>query len=511
MFLDSAARREADKPAYRMAGSGELVTYRELNRRTIQGANLLRALGLSTGDRVAVYMDNNPVFLEVALASIRAGCHIVPAATYLKQPELLYILEDCGAKVLVTSTKYLHTLPPDQLPRNIERVYLADGPKTNFPAWRQEIASQPEEEAQESAVLGAVMVYSSGTTGRPKGIRMALTAANSALWREPLPRTWRDEKNLVHARQDVNLITGPLYHIAPFNFACLSLKRGGTAVIMERFDAEWALLLIEQYRVTHTHMVPTMLVRLLMLPPSTRSRYDVSSLRHLEHNSAPCPIAIKDELIQWLGPVVYEIYGASEPAGGTFIDSHDWLAHKGSVGRAIRGQVHILDENHQTLSARQVGEIYFSGDGVPFEYLNSPQKWQGQSTRDGWFSYGDIGYLDEDGFLYLLDRKANLIIVGGLNVYPLEVENHLTTHPLVQDVAVLGKPDTLYGEQVHALIQLRHAEDRTETTRQELLAYCANRLPEFKCPKSIEFVASLPRTEHGKLLKRYLEPTAPST
>jgi acyl-CoA synthetase (AMP-forming)/AMP-acid ligase II len=251
-------------------------------------------------------------------------------------------------------------------------------------------------------------------------------------------------------------------------------------------------------------MVPTMLVRLLMLDAAIRGNYDISTLRHLEHNSAPCPISVKEKIIDWLGPVVFEVYGASEPSGSTFIDSRDWLAHKGSVGRAIFGQLHILDETHHELHANQVGDVFFSGSDIEFEYFNAPEKKRARSTADGWFSYGDVGYVDADGYLYLLDRKDNTIIVGGQKIYPLEVENILIGHPAVFDVAVLGRADEVYGQSVHAYVQLKDSALCAPETAAQLIQYCRSELAAFKCPTGMTFVDSLPRTENGKLLKRYL-------
>lgn len=504
MFLDHLASESPDKPAYIMAGTGIKATYASLNLRTIKGAHLLRSAGLQQGDRVVLYSENNAAFLEVALACIRCGLYFVPAGRHLKEQELMYMLKDSGARMLVVSDLCSRTIALDRLPATIEHVYVTEATDERYPQWERAIESQPESN-KDSSVLGTTMFYSSGTTGQPKGVFYPLTEKTTRAWSVPLTYEASDPLSNTYSSRNINLVTGPMYHISPFYAAVMALLLGGTAVIMERFDAEWALSLIQSHRVSHAYMVPTMFVRLLMLEDDVRRGYDISSLRHVEHGSAPCPVSIKEKMIEWFGPILFEVYGASEPAGRTSIYSADWLSHKGSVGRADFGTVHILDENHRELGPHEVGEIFFSGSDVPFEYFNAPEKKRSRSTNDGWFSYGDLGYVDSDGYLYLVDRKDNMIIVGGQKVYPLEVENELIAHEAVRDVAVIGLSDSVYGQRVHAYVQLRSAAAACTSLQENILSYCRIRLADYKCPTSLDFVDTLPRTEHGKLLKRYLK------
>lgn len=489
MFLKDVAKEYPNKTALVLAGAEHEVTYFELNDRTIKAANLFIALGLTEGECIAVYLENSYQYMEICLGAIRAGLYFVPIAKHLKNDEVNYVLEDSKAKILIASDSTLSKINKT-LPESIEQAFTIGRPTDFYSSWTQALLAQSSTETQRTHI-GGPMFYSSGTTGRPKGIKNKLIANNE------------ESSSSAPNGTNVNLVTGPLYHISSFNFAYLGLMSGGTSVIMEAFDAEWTLLLIEKYRVTHAHMVPTMFSRLLALGDESRRLYDLSTLSYIEHNSAPCPVHVKEQMINWLGPILYEIYGASEPAGCTFISSHEWLEHKGSVGRPIIGTIHVLDENKKELGPNQIGTIFFSGAVISFDYYNSPEKFKDHSTDSGWFSYGDIGYVDDDGYLYLKDRAANIIIVGGQNVYAQEVENLLIKHPSVFDAAVVGIPHEIYGQEVRAFVQL-NSPTSSNTIAEEILSFCQQNISSVKCPKSIEIVHGLPRTENGKLIKRYL-------
>ena len=355
----------------------------------------------------------------------------------------------------------------------------------------------PADATLPDAPEGTDFSYSSGTTGMPKGIKRPLTSANRFFVAEPSDRTrWKDfDSNTVY------LSTAPFYHTAPVRWNMNVMRSGGSCVLMEKFDAQAALAAIERFRVTHSQWVPTMFIRLLRLPESERLAYDVSSLRFAVHAAAPCPAWVKQAMIDWWGPILYEYYSGTELAGRTSLDSHEWLAHKGSVGRPEFGAVHILDEDRQPLPQGEAGVIWFSG-GPPFEYHGDPQKTQQSRNAEGWATYGDIGYLDPDGYLYLTDRLANMIVSGGVNIYPQEAENVLSQHPSVHDVAVVGVPNEEFGEEVKAVVELRREAKASAELAQELIAYCREQMSALKCPRSIDFVAALPRTETGKLLKR---------
>ena len=348
------------------------------------------------------------------------------------------------------------------------------------------------------------MLYSSGTTGRPKGVRVTLPDEPP----ESPPRRLTMLRQTFGLAEDTVLVSpGPLYHAAPGRFMMSVLRVGGTVVSFRRFDAEGTLRAIEEFRATHCVLVPTMFIRMLALPEEIRSRYDVSSLRSAVHMAAPCPIAVKEQMIDWWGPVIDEMYSGTEAVGHTIIRSSEWLEHKGSVGCATTGcEIRILDENGTTLPPRERGQIYMR-NGHRFEYHKDPGKTEAAYATDGWATLGDIGYLDEDNYLYLTDRKANMIISGGVNIYPQEAENVLLEHPAVADVAVIGIPDPEFGEQVKAVVELKQPVGDEADMALELIGWCRSRLSRIKCPRSVDFVESLPRNESGKLMKRLVKET----
>ena len=491
------AKAHPDKPAIVMAASGETVTYAQLDARSNQVAQLLRARGIKTGDTVALCMENHPWFFCLTWGFQRAGVHYVCISSRLTPPELAYILEDSGAKLLFGSA-YLAPLLDEvaALKPDVPQLRLgvdAEGAIAAMPT-----TPVPDERA------GVDMLYSSGTTGRPKGVKI------------PLPEDPAiDQTNVLVQlammayginENAVYLSPAPLYHAAPLRWSMTVHKIGGTVVVMEKFDPEAALATIQKYTITDSQFVPTHFVRMLKLPPEVRAKYDVSSLKCAIHAAAPCPVPIKQAMIEWWGPVLYEYYAGTEGNGSTFITSHEWLDHPGSVGKALSGILHVCDEAGDEVPRGTEGQIFFEPtEGMmPFEYHNDPAKTADSKNQHGWSSLGDVGYQDADGYLFLTDRKSFMIISGGVNIYPQEIENLLVTHPKVADAAVIGAPDPDMGERVVAVVQPMDMADAGPALAEELLAYLAPQLSRVKMPRQIDFRAELPRELTGKLYKRHL-------
>jgi acyl-CoA synthetase (AMP-forming)/AMP-acid ligase II len=485
-----------DKPAVIMGGSGGMMTYAELDRRANQAARLFQDTGLSAGDTVALCLENALGFFVVACAADRAGLNLVPISTRLTAREIAFIVQDSGSKCLVTSP---HVWPaPDDIPEQVARLILfaLGGPIAGFRDWDRET------DRQSGAPLaspggGSVMLYSSGTTGRPKGISQRSDAGGITA------ATGRMFKRLGVQPDAIYLQPAPLYHAAPLRWSLAMLGLGATVVVMERFDAEAALALIERHRVTVSQWVPTHFARLLKLPDATRARYDVSSLQLAVHAAAPCPAPIKRAMIEWWGPIVLEYFGSSEQSALTLIDSHEWLAHPGSVGRPLRGALHVCDDDGEPLPTGAVGLVFCEG-GSDFAYHNDADKTARSRNGLGWTTVGDVGRLDEEGYLYLSDRKDFMIISGGVNIYPQEVEDLLVTHPKVADAAVFGIPDTDLGEKVMAVVQPMDMADATPAFAEALTAWLRLSLSSVKVPKRIAFRAELPRLPTGKMVKRDL-------
>jgi long-chain acyl-CoA synthetase len=500
-----------DRPAVIM-GVGEVVTYRQLEARSNQFAHFLRSSGLQPGDVIAVFMENNARYHEVCWGARRIGLYFVTISSHLTADEVAYIVNDSGATVLVSSrplSSVADALTPDVAPQVRHRLMVGD-PSPGWQSYDDVVGGYPATRvAQEQE--GDLLQYSSGTTGRPKGIKRPLS--QSAICADvdgavPFLRA------IGFGEGDVYLSPAPLYHTAPIFWSSAVQRLGGTVVVMERFDAVRALELIAEHRVTHSLFVPTMFVRMLKLPEEVRKAADVSSLRTVIHAAAPCPVEVKRQMIEWWGPLISEFYSSSEGAGATFITAPDWLAHPGSVGRPMIGTPHIVDDAGAEVPPLTTGQIWFDG-GPKFSYHNDPAKTAETVNARGWASVGDVGYLDEDGYLYLTDRKAFMIISGGVNIYPQEAENVLVTHPKVFDVAVLGIPDPDFGEQVKAVVQPVNWDEAGPALEQELLAYCRERLAAYKCPRSVDFDPELPRSDTGKLYKHRLKgrywPPAPAT
>jgi acyl-CoA synthetase (AMP-forming)/AMP-acid ligase II len=495
-------RTQPDKIAYRMAGSNASLTYGELDRRSNQGAQLFRALGLGPQDHIALLVENSLAFPEICWAAQRCGLYYTPISTHLTAGEVAYIVADCGARVCISSEALAAVAAEAvaQLPADVVR-YMTGTAAPGWLSWEAAIATMPATPVADE-VTGNAMLYSSGTTGRPKGVKRPFLG-------QPLGQIVPSANLLCRQMCGLDAATiylspAPLYHAAPLLFTSVSAAVGGTAIIMERFDAETFLRLIEEHRVTHTQLVPTMFVRLLKLPEAVRRRYDLSSLKIAVHAAAPCPIDVKRAIIDWWGPILVEYYGGTEGNGLTVCDSREWQTHPGTVGRSLVGTVKIVDEDgEEAREPGKIGQVYFAGGGQ-FSYHNDPEKTAGAFHPEGWSTLGDIGYLDADGYLYLTDRKAYMIISGGVNIYPQEAENVLVTHPTVVDAAVFGVPDSEMGEAVKAVVQPLDIADSGPELAAELVAFCRSRLSHIKCPRTIDFTAALPRTPTGKLLKRVL-------
>jgi long-chain acyl-CoA synthetase len=494
------AQKFPDKPAYLMAGSGETVTYGQLDRQSNRIAQLFRSLGLQAGDHIAIFLENNARFFEICWGAQRSGLIYTAISSRLTAPEVDYIVGDCGARLFVTS-RYLSERAAELRPlmANAVHRFMVDGTIDGYASWEEAVAGHPATPIADQT-QGHDMLYSSGTTGRPKGVlpvvpKQPIDAEN--------PLLAITSKLYGMGSDTIYLSPAPLYHAAPLRFNMSVMRLGGTSVIMENFDAEDYLRLVGEHRITHTQVVPTMFVRFLKLPDEVRAKYDVSSLRCAIHAAAPCPIPVKEKMIEWWGPIVWEYYGGTEGNGLTMCNATEWMAHKGTVGKAVVGKLKICDDTGEELPAGEPGTVYFA-DGRPFEYHNDPKKTAESRHPKGWTTLGDVGFVDADGFLHLTDRKAFMIISGGVNIYPQEAENLLINHPKVMDCAVFGVPNEDFGEEVKAVVQPRDMSDASPQLAEELIAYCKQHLAAIKCPRSIDFEAELPRHPTGKLYKRLL-------
>jgi long-chain acyl-CoA synthetase len=489
-----------DKPAYIMADTGETITYRQLEERSNQVAQMLRALGLTPGDHIAILLENHPRFFEVCWGAQRSGIIYTAISTRLTLGEAAYIVKDCAAKVLITSRAnqaLAQSLVAET--QGLKARLMMDGVIDGFTAYESILATYPATRINDETA-GTDMLYSSGTTGRPKGVFVPpefpqIDASNSLI------EICKNVYGIGPA--SIYLSPAPLYHAAPLRFNMVSMRLGATCVVMSHFDPEDFLRLVEKHRITHTQTVPTMFVRMLKLTPEQRAAHDVSSLKFAIHAAAPCPIPIKEQMIDWWGKIIWEYYAGTEGNGMTLVHSGDWLTHKGTVGKAVVGKLKICDDQGNEVPTGTPGTIHFA-DGKTFEYHNDPAKTAESKNAHGWTTLGDIGYVDAEGFLYLTDRKAHMIISGGVNIYPQESENLLVTHPKVMDVAVIGVPNEEFGEEVKAVVQPRDMADAGPALAEELMAFCREHLSHIKCPRSIDFEAELPRHPTGKLYKRLL-------
>ncbi len=507
MHIGMHAQSTPDKPALVMAGSGEVVTYRQLDERSNRVAQLFRSLGLSPGDHVAFCLENNERFHEVVWGAQRSGMLYTAISSRLTDEEIQYIVEDCGAKVFITS-KHLSDETAQLAGRlaGVEASFMMSGTVEGYESYEEAVAAQPAEPIADQ-VEGDDMLYSSGTTGKPKGVKPAFEPKE---WGSPHPVTLLAQALYGATADSVYLSPAPLYHSAPMRFTREFQRIGATVVVMEKFDPVEFLRSIEEHRVTHTQVVPTMFIRMLRLPDEEGEAHDVSSLECAIHAAAPCPVQVKEQMIDWWGPVIHEYYAGTESNGFVACDSEEWLAHKGTVGKPLLGTIHICDdETGEELPPGEPGTVYFEPpdpDQEIFEYHNDPEKTRSSRHPEHprWSTLGDVGYLDEDGYLYLTDRRAFMIITGGVNVYPQEAENLLATNEKVMDVAVFGIPHPDFGEEVKAVVQPVDMADAGPELERELIACCREHLADVKCPRSIDFREELPRHPTGKLYKRVL-------
>jgi long-chain acyl-CoA synthetase len=504
VYVAEHAAEHPDQPALIMAPSGRVVTYGEFEAAANQVAHVLRETGLRNRDHMAIFMENDPAMLIAEGGAERTGVYFTPINSYLAPEEVAYIVNDSGSRVVMTSAakaevaQQLPALCPD-----VERWLMvgAEGKAAEpFESWEEAVGTQSTDYVPDE-LLGAPLMYSSGTTGRPKGIVRPvydIYPGENSIAVLGIAALWGLREGMVY------LSPAPLYHTAPQVSVSIALRLKSTVVVMEHFDAALFLDLVGRHRVTHTQVVPTMFSRLLKLPDEVRAGADVSSLELVIHAAAPCPVPVKAQMIEWFGPILFEYYAATEGNGCTAITSEDWLAHPGSVGRAVLSEIRILSDEGIECPVGTSGTVWFAG-ATAFEYLHDPEKTAASRRDDGNTStVGDVGYVDADGYLYLTDRKAHMIISGGVNIYPQETENLLVTHPSVLDAAVIGVPNEDLGEEVKAVVQPVDAVVGSEALERELIAFCRDHLAHFKCPRSVDFVDQLPRLPTGKLYKGQL-------
>lgn len=492
------AESTPDKPAYIMASTGQAVTYKELEERSNQGAHLFRSRGLKPGDAIAIFMENNPRYFEICWAAQRSGLYFTCISSRLTAEEADYIVGDSGAKLIVTSLdkKDIAAELSALMPGATERL-MVGGTIDGYDSWEESVGAMPVTRIADECA-GNDMLYSSGTTGRPKGVRVPpasddIVEAGGLLGLVTMLFGFGPDS--------IYLSPAPLYHSAPLRFNMALHRLGATTIVMENYDPELALQLIEKYKVTCSQWVPTMFVRMLKMPEEIRAKYDLSSHTMAIHAAAPCPIPIKKQMIEWWGPIIAEYYAGTEGNGFCTINSEEWLSHEGSVGKALMGELHIVGEDGEEVAAGEPGSIFFDGGGE-FEYYNDPEKTKESRNARGWSTLGDVGYVDEEGYLYLTDRKAFMIISGGVNIYPQETENLLITHPKVADVAVIGVPNEDFGEEVKAVVQPANWAEAGDALGEELIEFCKEHLSAIKCPRSVDFDKELPRHPTGKLYKR---------
>ena len=497
MTLAFHAAEAPDRPA--IASDAGNRTFAELNAGANRLVRALRGRGVTAGQSLALICSNRPEFAEVIAACQRGGLRMTPVNWHLTGGEAAYIVDDCEATAVVADARFPELAAEAVATAPGVRVKLAVG--GDIPGFERYDAVTMTEDGQDidDPVAGSSMLYTSGTTGRPKGVHrptppvISRIAATGLYGYKP--------------GDDMHLCTGPLYHAAPLAFSLSApLAAGVGVVLMDGWDAEETLRLVERHRVTHTHMVPTMFHRLLQLDDETRGKYDLSTLRFIIHGAAPCPVAVKQALMDWLGPIVWEYYAATEGTG-TFCDPHTWLARPGTVGKPNPAdQVKVGDDQGNALPAGEVGLVWIKAPAVGrFEYYKDSGKTSSSYAPAGdYFTLGDMGYLDEDGYLFLTDRTANLIISGGVNIYPAEVDAVLLEHPAVADAATIGIPNPEWGEEVKAVVELRAGYDASSELASDILTFCRDRLARFKCPRSVDFIDALPRQDNGKIYKRLL-------
>ncbi|MGW6332914.1 AMP-binding protein [Nocardia rhamnosiphila] len=499
------AAEAPDRLALVHGGSGWTQTYRELDDQANRLSSAFAERGLVPGDHLVILLENHERFLEVVWGAHYAGLIYTTCSTRLTAEEVAYIAADSGARAMVCSTAFgkVGAEVAQDLPADGVRLAIG-GDIGGFESYEAVVDGRDATPLPAPRPAGGDMLYSSGTTGRQKAI--VRTAEPMPVETAPVGVSYVARKLFGFDEHTVYLCPAPLYHGAGIRFVMATTALGGTAVIMDKFDAATYLELAEKYAVTHSQVVPTMMSRMMRLPDDVRERFDVSSLRYFIHSAAPCPRELKQQVIDWLGPVVYEYYAGTESNGVVFCDSAEWLAHPGTVGRPIGCEIHICDDDGDIVATGETGTVFF-GKGPEFEYHGDAAKTARSRHPRGWSTLGDIGHVDEDGYLYLTDRKAFMIISGGVNIYPQEAENVLSTHPAVLDVAVFGVPNRDFGEEVKAVVQpvdMPVPGRASEELGEQLIAFCKSKLADVKCPRSIEFREDLPRDPSGKMLKQKL-------
>ncbi|MBF7735394.1 MULTISPECIES: acyl-CoA synthetase [Rhodococcus] len=501
MYPGAYVATNPDKAAVIVAETGEAVTFAQLESNSIRIARVLHGLGLRRGDNLAVLATNNVQVFDIYWAAMRSGVYLTMVNWHLTAPEGAYIVEDCEAKVVIVDAalgELAETLS-DLVPRQVTRLSFG-GQLDGYDSLDQ-AADMESDIPLPDQPRGADMLYSSGTTGRPKGIKPALP--NRRIQDPGDQMTTMNQSVWGVTEDDIYLSPAPLYHAAPLR-TCASVQAlGGTVVMMNRFDPEKALEYIERYRVTYSQWVPTMFVRMLKLPQETRDRYDISSLRLAVHAAAPCPVDVKRKMIDWWGTILDEYYSSTELNGMTIVHSDEWLRKPGTVGRAALGVLHVCGENGEDLPSGEVGTLYFERDELPFNYHNAPEKTQEAQhpAHPTWTTTGDVGFMDEEGYLFLTDRKSFMIISGGVNIYPQEIENVLIEHSSVLDAAVIGLPDDEMGEIVMAVVEPVPEAEAGDALRDELLSHLRGQIAKYKLPRRLVFSTDLPRTPTGKLVK----------
>jgi fatty-acyl-CoA synthase len=505
LYPGAQVAAEPHKLAIIQADTGEVRTYSQLNSNSIKLARHLREQGIAVGDNIAYLSDNLPQVFEAYWAGMRSGFYITGVNHHLTADEAAYILNDCGAKALLISASHaeLGRQLLGKVPELTIRLVLDADAVEGFDSYAAVLDTTSDEPLGDEP-RGVDMLYSSGTTGRPKGIKAPLTGRQVGDPGDVFTTVFGTMYGF--DTDTVYYSCAPTYHAAPLRFGGVVTALGGTLVIARRFDAQTALATIEKYHVTHSQWVPTMFIRMLKLPDDVRQSYDVSSLRVAIHAAAPCPVEVKQKMIDWWGPILYEYYASTEGNGITFVSPEEWLAKPGTVGRAGLGVIHICSDSGEELPVGQTGIVYFERDSLPFRYHNDPEKTAAAThpTRPTWTTTGDIGHVDADGYLFLTDRAAFTIISGGVNIYPQEIENALALHPAILDVAVIGVPDEDFGQAVKAVVQLVAGATPSSELREAILGSLQDRLARYKIPRSLDFVQELPRSASGKLVKGVL-------
>ncbi|MCV7100396.1 acyl-CoA synthetase [Mycobacterium palustre] len=497
MNIADHASAAAQSPA--IIADDRVVSYGELFTRSQRVAAVLHGAGLRRGDGVALVLPNRPEFFEITWGCQLSGLYYTAVNTHFTPDEVAYVIDDSDAKAVFVDASMSELAAHIRDANAAVVAHLSvGGPPPGWRSYEDALAAAGDPPPRSD---GSEMLYSSGTTGRPKAVRRPLPGDGNGSWAQAVLEMALTHKYGMDA-SSVYLSPAPLYHAAGVNYTMAVHRVGAAAILMRRFDAEAVLRLIETYRVTHAQFVPTMFVRMLKLPEAVRRAYDVSSLECVIHAAAPCPVDVKRRMMEWFGPIIHEYYGGTEGFAGTTIGPEEWLAHPGSVGRPL-SPVHVVGDDGVELPVGEAGELFFEG-GPDFEYFKDPAKTASVFNDRGWRSLGDMGYVDEDGYLYLTDRSTFMIVSGGVNIYPQEVENLLVMHPKLVDAAVFGVPNDEFGEEVKAVVQPVAGVEPGPGLEAELIAYCRAHLAGYKCPRTVEFSPELPRDPNGKLYKRRL-------